>query len=97
MSIVLAVRLRAKAGHEDALRGVLLALAAVSRSEAGCLAYQPHATPDDPGLFFLYEHWADQDSLDRHRSTEDFERLARVELREALELSEPLVLEPFGP
>lgn len=94
---VIAVRFRAKPGRDDDLRRTLLALAEHSRSEDGCIAYAPAESPETPGTFFLYEHWRDEEALEAHRRTAAYRRLAVGDLRDAIEMSEPLRLEPLQP
>jgi quinol monooxygenase YgiN len=48
---------RAKPGKERALREALLAVCAPTRGEKGCLNYDLHVSPDDPGLLVFHENW----------------------------------------
>lgn len=95
MPIVIAVRFLVQEGAGDAFRDVLLRLTEHSRAEDGCIAYLPFRDPADPAVFFLLEHWANREALDRHRGTPFFAKWAGIELRKALVRSEPLFLEPL--
>jgi Antibiotic biosynthesis monooxygenase len=48
---------RAKPGQEQALRDALLAVCAPTRAEKGCLNYDLHVSPDDPGMLVFHENW----------------------------------------
>ncbi len=57
---------------EAAVPRVLAALGplvAATRAEAGCSFYEFNQSHDAPGLFVVYEKWADQAALDRHMAT----------------------------
>ena len=53
---------RAKPGKERALREALLGVCAPTRGEKGCLNYDLHVSPDDPGLLVFHENLADLDA-----------------------------------
>lgn len=57
---------RAKPGKEAALRAALLAVCTPTRSERGCINYDLHVSPDDPGLLVFHENWASKADLDAH-------------------------------
>lgn len=59
-------RFQAKRGSEHTLRSLLLKLVEPTRKEKGCINYDLHQSRQDAGLFFFYENWTDQASLDRH-------------------------------
>ena len=44
-------------------------LVAATRAEAGCSFYEFNQSHDEPGLFVVYEKWADQAALDQHLAT----------------------------
>ena len=56
----------AKPGCEDELRTQLLALVDASRAEPGCVKYDLHENPDEPGKFLFYEIWKDDDAFVYH-------------------------------
>jgi quinol monooxygenase YgiN len=57
---------RAKPGKERALREALLKVCAPTRGEKGCLNYDLHVSPDDPGLLVFRENWGSKADLDAH-------------------------------
>ena len=79
---------RAKEGSEDRLAAIIDELMEPSRAEPGCRFYQPHRSPDDPRLFFLYEQYADEAGYEAHMATPHFEEhikgdvIPRLESRE---------------
>lgn len=79
--------LKAKPGQEAALREALVQLVPPVRREPGCIEYTLHEGLDDPGLFIVYETWADQAAIDRHGQTPHF--LAFAARCESL-LAEPM-------
>ncbi len=67
--VTVLARLRAKKGQESNLRQGLHALLAPTRAEAGCINYELHESPEEPGLFLFYENWRSQADLDAHFQT----------------------------
>ena len=55
---------RAKPGKEQALHDALLAVCAPTRAEKGCINYDLHVSPDDPGVLVFHENWECKDDLD---------------------------------
>jgi|SRR5271166_672681 len=78
----------AKPGEEDALRRVLGACVAPTRSEPGNRAYTLHQDADKPGRFFFYETWANREALSEHLKTPHFKTLDRD--------SKPLLAQPLS-
>jgi len=72
--IILNVHFDAVPGREADLARELRALVTPTRSEAGCLLYQLHADPENPGKFMFYEKFADQTALDHHVNTPHFKK-----------------------
>lgn len=64
--LVVVAKFRAKAGKEALVENELAALLTPTRSEAGCLQYDCHFSPGDPGLFIFYEIWSNRAALDEH-------------------------------
>lgn len=64
--LTVVARIRAKPGMEDVVLQSLLAMVEATRREAGCLNYDLHVSPDDPGLFLFYENWESKAHLDAH-------------------------------
>ncbi|NGP07659.1 antibiotic biosynthesis monooxygenase [Rhodococcus sp. 14C212] len=59
----------AKPGSEDAVRGALVALAAASRDEDGCVSYELFESASAPGTFVTVEVWTGQEALDAHMTS----------------------------
>ena len=53
-------------GHEEAVIRALKKIAFASRSEQGCLQYDPHQCLVDPRTFMVLEKWASKADLDAH-------------------------------
>ena len=97
MAYVVSALWRAKEGKEGRLAEVIDELLEPSRAEPGNLFYQPHRSPDDPRLFFLYEQYADEAGYEAHMATEHFTRLVKDEaIPELLESRERAFYETLG-
>jgi quinol monooxygenase YgiN len=57
---------RAKPGKEQGLREALLAVRGPTLKEKGCINYDLHVSPDDPGLLVFHENWECKGDLDAH-------------------------------
>jgi quinol monooxygenase YgiN len=57
---------RAKRGKEQALREALLAVRAPTLKERGCINYDLHDSPDQPGVLVFLENWESKADLDAH-------------------------------
>ena len=55
--------------HAAAAKGMLIGLAATSRSEAGCISYELFQRPDAPNVFQTVEQWRAQADVDAHMAT----------------------------
>jgi quinol monooxygenase YgiN len=64
--VILNVHMEAVPGHEEELAEQLLALVAPTHAEPGCLIYQLHRDPENPGKFMFYERFINQEALDSH-------------------------------
>ena len=84
--LTVVARFKSKPGQENALRQELLALIPITRQEPGCLNYDLHEAPDQPGLFLFHENWTSQQHLDDH--------LARPHLTAFLGKADALLAEP---
>jgi len=58
-----------KAEHVETIRGALCELAAATRQEPGCVAYDLFESAAAPGVFVTVERWTDQAALDAHMQT----------------------------
>jgi quinol monooxygenase YgiN len=89
MAYVVCAKWRAKPGKEQRLEEIVCELIEPSRAEPGNLYYQPHRSPEDPQLFYLYEQYADEAGYQAHMDTEHFTRLVKEEaIPELLEARE---------
>ena len=79
MAYVVSALWRAKAGGAERIAEIIGELAGPSRAEPGCLFYQPHRSPEDQRLFYLYEQYADQAAYEAHMDSEHFTRLVKQE------------------
>jgi quinol monooxygenase YgiN len=79
-------RFTAKAGHETALKAVLLALVPPTRRELGCYQHDLLFSPTDSRDFCFVERWENDKSFDKHLET--------GHLKQALAQAESLVETP---
>ena len=68
-SVHVVARYLAKAGKEDEVKGVLIALIAPSRRELGCYQYDLLRNPGEPRDFCFVERWEDDKAVDQHSAT----------------------------
>ena len=87
--VTVVVRIRAKAGLEARVHQELSSLLAPTRRERGCINYDMHQSPKDPGVFLFHENWASEEDLKRHFETPHIKRW--IQEAEAL-LAEPMEL-----
>lgn len=64
--VVLNVHMQAVPGREHDLQAQLRGLLEPARKEPGCLAYELHGDPENPGKFMFYEKFESQAALDAH-------------------------------
>jgi quinol monooxygenase YgiN len=79
MAYVVSALWRAKEGCEGRVAEIVGELIAPSRAEPGSLLYQPHRSPEDPRLFYLYEQYVDEAAYQAHMDSEHFTRLVKQE------------------
>lgn len=60
---------RAFPGHEVQLAAAIASLTAAVRAEPGCLEFRSFRDATDPGMFYLYEIYADTDAFTTHLDT----------------------------
>jgi quinol monooxygenase YgiN len=75
MTYVVSALWRANEGEEERIARICEEMTAPSREEAGNLFYQPHRSPEDPRLFYLYEQYEDEAGYQAHQDSEHFQRL----------------------
>jgi quinol monooxygenase YgiN len=73
-AVTLVVTLRAKEGQHILLEAELRALLVPSRKETGCLRFDLHACPDQPGAYLLHEVWGAREDHTAHTRTLHFLR-----------------------
>jgi quinol monooxygenase YgiN len=93
MAYVLIVRMKAQEGNDGRAVEIIEELAAASRAEPGCEAYEPSREVDDPRSFAIYERYRDQAAFEEHGQTEHFQRLAAGELFGLMESRERVFYE----
>ncbi len=77
--IALVVEFHAAAGRDDDLRTALLGIVGPTRAEDGCLLYDLHDDPADPGHFAFYEIWRTPQAHAAHDLTDHITRfVARI-------------------
>lgn len=64
--LTLVARLKVNEAAVPRFREAIGPLVAATRAESGCHHYEFHQSNDEPGLFVVWEKWADQAALDRH-------------------------------
>jgi quinol monooxygenase YgiN len=61
--------IRGLEGREDELRRELLALAAPTRAEPGCVTYDLYQSPEKKNHFMRFEVWRSPSALEEHKAT----------------------------
>ena len=69
---------RAKPGKERALRDALLAVRGPTLKEKGCINYDLHVSPDDPGLLVFHENWESKADLDAHLASPHIDAFRKI-------------------
>ncbi|MGA7919872.1 MAG: putative quinol monooxygenase [Candidatus Acidiferrales bacterium] len=72
--IILNVHMDAVPGREQDLARELQALVVPTRKEPGCLAYDLHRDPENPGKLMFYEKFKSQAALDEHVNAPYFQK-----------------------
>ena len=67
--LIVAAKMVAQPGKEDALRKTLMGLIEPTRAEAGCIQYDLHEEQGKPGSFLFFERWTSKQALDEHLAT----------------------------
>jgi quinol monooxygenase YgiN len=65
-TITVVATFQAKPGKEAELKQALISLVAPTHKEAGCINYDLHQSPEDPGQFLFHENWTTRAALDAH-------------------------------
>jgi quinol monooxygenase YgiN len=61
--------IQAVPGHEAQLAAAITTLTTAVRREQGCLEFRPFQDVANPGVFYLYEIYADTDAFRAHLAT----------------------------
>jgi quinol monooxygenase YgiN len=70
----LIVRIEAKEGKLDELKGLMRRMLRPTRAERGCRYFELFES-NNGGLLFLHELWNSKDDLDAHKETSHFKEL----------------------
>jgi quinol monooxygenase YgiN len=92
--LLLVAEIHGLAAREPELRGLLEALAAGTREEAGCVGYRVLAT-DDPGELVTLGSWLDEAALRAHYATPHYRRY-RMEVGPLLARPSTVVVHHIG-
>lgn len=68
-NLTILARIKAAAGKEEELYGILKSLVPLTRAEEGCISYNLHRAQGDPALFCFCENWRSKKDLDDHFAT----------------------------
>lgn len=90
------VKWQIQPGQEAVVRQALTQLVAHSRSEPGCLYYQPHVSTAQPDLVYIYEVYASQAAALAHRETVHFQQLVLQTIVPLLLSREVAEVSPFA-
>jgi quinol monooxygenase YgiN len=77
-NVILNVHTKAVPGHEEEVFRLLLALVEPTRAEPGCMTYELHRHPTDPGRFMFYERFVDQAAMDAHGLTDHLKNIRAI-------------------
>jgi autoinducer 2-degrading protein len=89
------VKWQIQPGHETVVREALTQLVERSRSEPGCLYYQPHASVAQPDVVYLYEVYASPAAALAHRATDHFQQLVLETIVPLLHAREVVEVSPL--
>jgi quinol monooxygenase YgiN len=64
--LIVVAEMKAKAGMEEELRGMMLGMIEPTRKEDGCVLYDLHESDTEPGRFLFYEIWATRPAWEAH-------------------------------
>ena len=96
MEFVVIAQYRTQAGEEGRVEAALKEMRQPTRAEPGNLDYQVMRDPGQPGVFVLYERYADADAFQAHLATEHFGTWLKGQVLPFLEERTRLDLVPLG-
>jgi quinol monooxygenase YgiN len=65
-TVTVVATMNAKPGKEGEMKELLRGLLTPTRKERGCISYDLHENPEQPGKFLFYENWESKALLDAH-------------------------------
>ncbi|GJF31401.1 hypothetical protein KNE206_41010 [Kitasatospora sp. NE20-6] len=84
MAFAVIARYRCEPADGPAVRSALLDMRKHTLTEPGNLAYVVHADTGQPGVFVLYEQYADRAAFDAHAASDHFAELILGRVRPVL-------------
>jgi quinol monooxygenase YgiN len=96
MEFVVIARYQARAGAEGRVEAALKEMRKPSRAEPGNLDYQVMRDPGQPGVFVLYERYADEAAFQAHLATGHFGTWLREQVLPFLQERTRFDLVPLG-
>jgi len=76
VAYVVVAKWTAKPGEEEAVAACLARMIEPSRAEPGNLLYEVNRDPERPGVFLLYEQYADAEAYAAHGASPHFQEHA---------------------
>ncbi len=83
-------------GQQEVVNEALRQLVVYSRTEPGCLYYQPHASTTQPDLVYIYEVYASPAAATAHRETAHFQQFVLGTIVPLLSSREVVAVSPIG-
>ena len=96
MEFVVIAHYQARAGEEERVEAALRNMREPTRAEPGNLDYQVLRDPRQPGIFMLFERYADEAAFQAHLATDHFARWLSGEVLPALVARTRFDLVPLG-
>lgn len=96
MSYVVLAKWVAREGRAEEVARTIADLVPPSRSEPGCIVYEPMRIIDDEHTFLLYEVYLDEEAYKAHGASEHFQRIAVERGFPLLERRERMFAEPLS-
>ncbi len=96
MEFVVIARYRARSGEEHRVEEALRKMVEPTRAEPGNLDYQVFRDPSQPGVFVLFERYADESAFDAHRASPHFTTWLSGQVLPSLAERTRLDLVPLG-
>jgi len=68
MSYTVFATVPVKPEHMEAACSAVAAIVPATRSEEGCIAFEPRRAASDASTIMIFEEWADRDAFDFHHA-----------------------------